>query len=67
MHRAILRRRNCYFEAMLNSQFLEASQKIVTINVATGSTVCTTVLVMRYLYTANIRIMCSSFWLRQTC
>jgi hypothetical protein len=53
----MLRRRSRYFEAMLNSQFLEASQEIVTINVATGSTVCATVLVMRYLYTGNIRIM----------
>jgi hypothetical protein len=45
-----------FFKAMFTTHFNESDQQKVTIDVAEGSSIAATVLVVRYLYTANISI-----------
>ena len=45
-----------FFTAMFTAHFNESTQQVVAIEVAEGSSVAATVLVMRYLYTSEITI-----------
>ena len=56
LHKCVLFHSSDFFKAMFTTHFTESTQKVVTIGVAEGSSVAVTVLVLRYLYTSEIRI-----------
>jgi hypothetical protein len=56
LHKCVLFHSSDFFKAMFTTHFSESSQQTVTIDVAEGSSVAATVLVLRYLYTSEITI-----------
>ena len=56
LHKCVLFHSSDFFKAMFTTHFNESTQQTVTIDVAEGSSVAATVLVLRYLYTSKIRI-----------
>ena len=56
LHKSVLFHSSDFFKAMFATNFNESTQKVVTIEVAEGSSVAATVLVLRYLYTCEITI-----------
>jgi hypothetical protein len=56
LHKCVLFHSSDFFKAMFTANFTESTQKVVTVEVAEGSSVVATVLVLRYLYTSEIII-----------
>jgi hypothetical protein len=56
LHKCVLLHSSDFFKAMFTTHFNESTLQTVTINVAEGSSVAATVLVLRYLYTSEITI-----------
>lgn len=56
LHRCILTHSSVHFRGILTSDFKEADQEKVTVQVAPGSSVAATAQVLRYLYTSEIDI-----------
>ena len=56
LHKCVLFHSSDFFKAMFTTHFNESTRQTVTIDVAEGSSVAATVLVLRYLYTSKIRI-----------
>jgi hypothetical protein len=54
LHKSVLLHSCDYFKTMFTAGFSEAAQQTVAINVAEGSSVAATKLVIRYLYTSDI-------------